>query len=205
MRSGRRRPPLRRPGPPSSPAQRAVGRRVNRVSAPPRPDAGGLSGAHGRPPRGCDVDAGPRAVALDEGDARGNHPRDEDEVRSAADPGMVLQRPALRAPLHREDLRLHGQPSAVRPCGVDQSVTRRQPSTWSGGCWPSARSTGTRTGRSRIRPRSTPCSRSANFSSAPTHYVNCSLVQSARASNWSSSRELGKSAPAPPCRPHLSS
>lgn len=24
---------------------------------------------------------------------------------------MVLQRPALRAPLHREDLRLHGQPS----------------------------------------------------------------------------------------------
>jgi hypothetical protein len=34
---------------------------------------------------------------------------------------MVLQRPALRAPLHREDLRLHGQPSAVRPCGVDQN------------------------------------------------------------------------------------
>ena len=72
-------------------------------------------------------------------------------------------------------------------------------------CWLSAKSTGTRTGRSRIRPRSTPCSRSANFSSAPTHYVNCSLVQSARASNWSSSWELGKSAPAPPCRPHLSS
>ena len=46
--------------------------------------------------------AGPRAVALAEGDARGNHPRDE--ARSAADPGMVLQRPALRAPLHREDL-----------------------------------------------------------------------------------------------------
>jgi len=48
-------------------------------------------------------------------------------------------------------------------------------------------------------------SRSAKFSSAPTHYANCSLVQSARASSWSSSRELGKSAPAPPCRPHLSS
>lgn len=41
------------------------------------------------------MDAGPRAVALDEGDARGNHPRDEDEVRSAADPGMVLQRRSI--------------------------------------------------------------------------------------------------------------
>ena len=46
------------------------------------------------------MDAGPRAVALAEGDARGNT-LDRDEARSAADPGMVLQRPALRAPLHR--------------------------------------------------------------------------------------------------------
>ena len=38
-----------------------------------------------------------------------------EQSRSAADPGMVLQRPALRAPLHREDLKLHGQPSPVRP------------------------------------------------------------------------------------------
>jgi hypothetical protein len=146
--------------------------------------------------------AGPRAVALAEGDARGNtldSRRSAARSRSRHGPspaGSACTAPsggsqATRIAISRAVL------TSIRDKAAAFDLVR--------GCWPSAQSTGTRTGRSRIRPRSTPCSRSANFSSAPTHYVNCSLVQSARASNWSSRRELGKSAPAPPCRPHLSS